>query len=546
MYDYVIIGAGSAGCVLANRLSEDSTVKVLLLEAGGPDTRQEIHIPAAFSKLFKSPLDWAYETEPQPHLANRKLYWPRGKMLGGSSSMNAMMYIRGNRTDYDAWREQGNQGWSFADVLPYFKKMEHEERGASEYHGTTGPLNIADLRTVNPLTRAFLAASDEVGLPRTDDFNGPQQEGMSLTQVTQKQGKRQSTAVAYLKPVMNRPNLKVITQAQATRILFEGKRAIGVAYQQRGTVHQVHATREVILSGGATNSPQLLLLSGVGPASHLMSLGIPLVHHMPGVGHNLQDHLAMTTAFSCTQPVTLASAENLSNILGFLLFKTGPLTSNVGEAAGFLKTRPDLPAPDLELVFAPVYFIEHGFGNPAGHGFTIGAVLLQPESRGRITLRSPDPLAPPVIEPNYLATATDLRTLVEGVKLARRIAQTRAFTSYRGEEILPGHNAQTDEAIAEQIRQHAQTLYHPVGTCKMGSDPLAVVDEQLRVRGVEGLRVVDASVMPAIPRGHTNAPTIMIAEKAADLIKLDKQTGARAAQIVSTIPGRSDDAHSHM
>jgi choline dehydrogenase len=540
MYDYVIIGAGSAGCVLAHRLSEDSTVSILLLEAGGPDTRQEIHIPAAFSKLFKSPQDWAYETEPQPHLANRKLYWPRGKMLGGSSSMNAMMHIRGHCSDYNTWCEQGNQGWSFADVLPYFKKLELEERGASEYHGTTGPLHVADLRTVNLLTRAFLEASDEVGLPRTDDFNGPQQEGVSLTQVTQKQGKRHSAAVAYLKPVMNRPNLKVITQAQATRILFEEQRAVGVAYQQDGNVHQVRATREVILSGGAINSPQLLLLSGVGPAEHLMTLGIPVVHDVPGVGHNLQDHLSIGTAFRCTQPVTLASAEKLSNILRFLLLKTGPLTSNIAEAAGFLKTRPQLCAPDLELIFAPAYFLEHGFGNPAGHGFTVGAVLLQPESRGRITLHSPDPLAPPAIEPNYLATAADLETLVEGVKLARRIAQARAFDSYRGEEVLPGPNAQTDEAIAEQIRQHAQTLYHPIGTCKMGSDSLAVVDGQLRVRGVKGLRVVDASVIPTIPRGHTNAPTIMIAEKAADLIRWEVRS------LCSAIPGHAGPRNEHI
>lgn len=539
MFDYVIIGAGSAGCVLANRLSEDPSVRVLLLEAGGPDRKQEIHIPAAFAKLFKTPYDWAYETEPQPHLGNRRLFWPRGKMLGGSSSMNAMMYIRGHRADYDGWRDQGNQGWGFAEVLPYFKKSEHEERGASEYHGVDGPLNVADLRTVNPLTRAFLEASAEIGLPRTDDFNGPQQEGMSLTQVNQKQGKRHSAATAYLKPALNRPNLKVITQAQATRILFEGKRAVGVAYQQDGKAEQARATREVILAGGAINSPQLLLLSGIGPAEQLISLGIQVVHHLPGVGQNLHDHLLAISAFHCTQPVTLASAEKLSHILSFLLLKNGPLTSNVGEAAGFLKTRPTLPAPDLEMIFAPVYFIEHGFGNPPGHGFSIGAILIQPESRGQITLRSPDPLAPPAIQPNYLSTPADVKTLVEGMKLARRIAQASAFAPYRGEEVMPGPNAQTDEAIAEQIRQHAETLYHPVGTCKMGSDPLAVVDGELRVRGVEGLRVVDASVMPTIPRGHTNAPTIMIAEKAADLIRQSARATTRTAQVTSTTLGRA-------
>ncbi len=534
MYDYVIVGAGSAGCVLANRLSEDPGVRVLLLEAGGPDRKQEIHIPAAFAKLFKTPYDWAYETEPQAHLGNRRLYWPRGKMLGGTSSMNAMMYIRGHRADYDGWRDQGNQGWSFAEVLPYFKKSEHEERGASEYHGIGGPLNVADLRTVNPLTRAFLAAAGEIGLPATDDFNGPTLEGMSLTQVTQKQGKRHSTATAYLKPALGRPNLTVLTGAQATRILFEGKRAVGVAYQQNGKEEQARAAREVILSGGAINSPQLLLLSGIGPAAQLMALGVPVVHDLPGVGQNLQDHLVAITAHSCTQPVTLASAEKLNHILSFLLFKNGPLTSNVAEAAGFLKTRPTLPAPDLEMIFAPVYFIEHGFSNPPGHGFSIGAILLQPESRGSITLRSSDPLAPPAIQPNYLSTPADSKTLIEGVKLARRIAQAAAFAAYRGEEVVPGPNAKTDQAIAEQIRQHAQTLYHPVGTCKMGRDPLAVVDEYLRVRGVEGLRVVDASVMPTVPRGHTNAPTIMIAEKAADFIKQSAKAAMRAAQASST------------
>ncbi len=533
MDDYVIIGAGSAGCVLANRLTEDPRVRVLLLEAGGPDNKQEIHIPAAFAKLFKTPLDWAYETEPQPHLGNRRLFWPRGKMLGGSSSMNAMMYIRGHRADYDGWRDQGNQGWGFAEVLPYFKKLEHEERGASEYHGTGGPLNVADLRTVNPLTRAFLEASAELGLPRTDDFNGPQQEGMSLTQVTQKQGKRHSTAAAYLKPAMSRPNLRVITQAQATRVLFEGKRAVGVAYQQNGKTEQARATREVLLAGGAINSPHLLLLSGIGPVEQLMALGVQVIHHLPGVGQNLHDHLLAVTAFRCTQPVTLASAEKLSNILSFLLLKNGPLTSNIGEAAGFLKTRPTLPAPDLEMIFAPVYFIEHGFGNPPGHGFSIGAVLLQPESRGYIALRSPDPLAPPAIQPNYLSTPTDTQTLIEGMRLARRIAQASAFAAYRGEEVVPGQSVQTDEALAGQLRQHAETLYHPVGTCKMGSDPLAVVDGELRVRGVEGLRVVDASVMPTIPRGHPNAATIMIAEKAADLIKQGMRATTHTAYVSS-------------
>jgi choline dehydrogenase len=539
MFDYVIVGAGSAGCALANRLSEDPQVRVLVLEAGGPDRKQEIQIPAAFAKLFKTSFDWAYETEPQAHLGNRRLYWPRGKMLGGSSSMNAMMYIRGHRHDYDAWRDQGNPGWGFAEVLPYFRRLENEERGASEFHGVGGPLNIADLRTVNPLTRAFLAGAQEIGIPATIDFNGLQQEGVGLTQVTQKRGKRHSTAVAYLKPALSRANLEVTTWAQATRILFEGGRAVGLAYLHDGKTEQVRAKREVILAGGAINSPQLLLLSGVGSAEQLSPMGIKVIRDLPGVGQNLQDHLVAIAAFQCTQPITLASAERLSNIMKFLLFKDGPLTSNIAEAAGFVKSRSTLPAPDLELIFAPVYFIDHGFGNPPGHGFTIGAVLLQPESRGQITLGSPDPLAPPLIQPNYLSTPSDATTLVDGVKLARRIAQASAFATYRGEEIIPGPSAQSDEAIAEQVRHYAQTLYHPVGTCKMGSDPLAVVDEELRVRGVEGLRVVDASVIPTVPRGHTNAPTVMIAEKAADLIRQGAKAKTHATQISSMNRGRA-------
>jgi choline dehydrogenase len=489
------------------------------LEAGGPDQKQEIHIPAAFSKLFKSPVDWAYETEAQPHLQNRKLYWPRGKMLGGSSSMNAMMYIRGNRHDYDSWRDLGNEDWGFSEVLPYFKKTEHQEHGPSEYHGVGGPLNVADLRSPNPLSHAFIEAGAEVGLSRNNDFNGSTHEGVGFAQVTQKQGKRHSTADAYLKPALSRPNLTVHTGAHVTGLLFEKTRAIGIAYTRDGRPDQARVNREVILCGGTINSPQLLLLSGIGPADQLRTLNIPVVVDLPGVGENLQDHLAMAVVYQCTQPVTLASAETMGNILNFLLFKKGPLTSNIAEAAAFIKTKPGLPAPDLEIIFAPVYFLDHGFGNPAGHGFTFGTVLLAPESRGRITLCTSDPFEPPVIQPNYLSSEADLRVLVEGVMLARRLAQTRAFDPYRGTEVVPGLQAQSDQSITDCICAYAQTLYHPVGTCKMGNDPMAVVDAQLRVRGVEGLRVVDASVMPTIISGHTNAPTIMIAERAADLIK---------------------------
>jgi choline dehydrogenase len=519
MFDYIIIGAGAAGCVLANRLTEDSKTKVLLLEAGGPDKKQEIHIPAAFSKLFKTSHDWAYETEPQEHLNNRKLYWPRGKMLGGSSSMNAMIYIRGNPRDYDAWESAGLEGWGFKDALHYFKKSENQERGANEYHGAGGPLNVADLRTINPVSRAFIEAAKEHGFPLNNDFNGPQQEGVGFYQVTQKNGKRCSAAAAYLKPILKRANLTIRANAQATSLLFEHNRAVAVRYVQNGASEQARASREIILCGGAVNSPQLLMLSGVGPADDLRSLSIPVTADLPGVGENLQDHLATFIAYKCSQPVTLASAEKLGNVFSFLLFKKGPLTSNVAEAGGFVKTKSDLPAPDLQFHFAPVYFIHHGFTQVEGHGFTFGPTLLQPKSVGRLRLRSNDPFAPPAIEPNYLASESDMQVLVEGFKFARALARQKSFAPFCGDEVYPGAQFESESDITEYVRNSAETLYHPVGTCKMGSDQMAVVDARLRVRGVEGLRVVDASVMPKIVSGNTNAPTIMIAEKAADMIK---------------------------
>ena len=518
-YDYIVVGAGAAGCILAARLTEDSRGRVLLLEAGGEDRPRETRIPAAFSKLFKGPLDWNYSTEPEPHAHNRQLYWPRGKVLGGSSAINAMIYIRGNRLDYDHWKSLGNDGWGYDDVLPYFIKSENQEHGGSQFHGSGGPLCVSDLRYVNPLTRAFLAGAAELGIPANADFNGAAQEGAGLYQVTQRAGQRHSGADAYLKPAMGRANLKVITGALATRVLLEGARAVGVAYIKNDASENAFADHEVILSGGAINSPQLLLLSGIGPAQELQKAGFRAAHNLPGVGKNLQDHPMVSVGYLCKQPVSMASAESLGNIVRYLCFKRGPLTSNVAEAGIFARTREGLATPDLQLIFGPAYYVNHGFDTHKEHCFGFGPTLIAPESRGEITLRSRDPLAAPAIRANYLSTGNDLRVIVEGVKLCRQIAHTKAFQPYCGDELIPGTPVTTDAQLSEFVRGALQTLYHPVGTCKMGNDEMAVVDSRLRVRGMERLRVVDASVMPRIIAGNTNAPTVMIAEKASDLIR---------------------------
>ncbi len=517
-FDYVIVGAGSAGCVLAARLSEVSSTRVLLLEAGGAESPRELAIPAAFSKMFKSACDWAYETEPEPALDGRRLYWPRGKVLGGSSALNAMVYMRGHRADYDRWAELGNAGWSFTDVLPYFRRAEDQRRGASAYHGTGGPLRVSDLRTVNPLSRAFVAAGLELGFPANADFNGPDQLGFGLYQVTQRHGRRESAATAYLRPVRRRPNLEIRTGAHATRVLLERGRAAGVEYVGGGQRGRARATREVLLCGGTVNSPQLLMLSGIGPADHLRSLGIDVACELPGVGENLQDHLAIMVAYECRRPVTLANAERVASLLSYLLLRRGPLTSNVAEAGAFVTTQPGARLPDIQFHFGPAWFVEHGFGNPAGHGFTFGPTLLRPQSRGRVRLRSADPLMPPAIHANYLTQSADVAPLVAGIRLSRRLAATRAFGDFCGGETAPGPTVSDDQGLAAYLRARVETLYHPVGTCRMGADAGAVVDARLRVHGVEGLRVVDASVMPTIVGGNTNAPTIMIAEKAAELI----------------------------
>ena len=532
-YDYIVVGAGSAGCVLANRLSSDRHVRVLLLEAGERDSAKEVHIPAAFNKLFKTKRDWAYETEPEPELGGRRLYWPRGRMLGGSSSLNAMIYVRGNAVDYDGWRAAGNEGWGWSDVRPLFRDMETNARGASEHHGTDGPLCVSDLRCVNAVSRAFVEAARERGLTVNDDFNGPQQEGFGFYQVTQRNGRRCSAAAAFLKPALARPHLSVLTGAHATRVVMEGGKAAGVEFRHRGVVKNARAQREIVLCGGAINSPQLLMLSGIGPADDLRQLGIGVVADVPGVGANLQDHVVVGVYYHCRRPVTLETAETLPNLLRYLMLHDGPLTTNVAEAGGFVRTQPHLRAPDLQFHFAPAFFLDHGFTRPGGCGFTIGPTLLQPRSRGRVRLRSADPFAAPAIHANYFHARDDFAPLIAGMRMARDLAGTSALAGFAGDEYLPGTRVVTDADLERYIRERCETLYHPVGTCKMGGDADAVVDAQLRVRGVERLRVADASVMPTIVRGNTNAPTMMIGERAAAMML----ESARSQQLLAQPAG---------
>ncbi|MDX6434674.1 MAG: hypothetical protein QOE54_7040 [Streptosporangiaceae bacterium] len=512
-YDYVIVGAGSAGCVLAARLSEDPDITVALLEAGGRDDKTEIQVPAAFPKLFKTGYDWNFSTAKQAELENRELYWPRGRMLGGSSSLNAMMWVRGHQADYDGWELPG---WSYADVLPYFTKAEHRDgSNAGEVYGTDGPLWISEQRDPNPTTQAFLAACAAAGLTRLAELNEPSNEGFAQTPVTQKRGRRWSAADAYLHPVAKRPNLTVITGAHAKRIVFEGSRATGVEYGDT----TVTATREVIVTAGAIGSPQLLILSGIGDPEQLRELGIEPIRELPEVGQHLEDHLSVAVLRQCPREVTLASADSLWNLARWLLFKKGPFTSNVGEAVAFIRSDPALEAPDLELIFAPGPFINHGLEPPAGHGITVGVVLLQPDSIGRLRISSTDPAVTPQIDPRYLTGESDLRRLMYGMRKAEELLASEPFAPYAAEPMEPYPGADDDETLARYIREHSETLYHPVGTCRMGADEASVVDPELRVRGIEGLRVADASVMPRINRGHTHAPTIMIGEQAAALIR---------------------------
>jgi len=526
VYDYVIVGAGSAGCVLALRLTENPATRVLLLEAGPPDNADEIHIPAALNLLFQSTHDWDFHTVPQERAAGRAIYWPRGRMLGGSSSMNAMIYIRGNQHDYDTWRDEyGCSGWGYADLVPYFRRAERNSRGADAYHGGTGPLSVSDLSFQSPTTKAWVAAARECGLPANDDFNGAQQDGSGFYQVTQADGRRCSAADAYLRPAMARPNLEVKTDVHATKVVVEGGRAAGVRYLERGTEETAYVQGEVIVSAGAVGSPQLLMLSGIGPADQLRELGITVMVDSPGVGDNLSDHPVVPAMWRTPKVPALWEKAGPKNLFRWQLRHSGPLTSNIAESGGFSRTRPSLPAPDLQWHALPTPFLDQGLADPQTRAFTLLITLVDVGSRGRIWLRSADPRHKPAIDPAYLSDSTDIAPMVEGVRMAREFAVASQLAKVCTEELAPGPGVHTDAEVREWIRRDLGTLYHPAGTCAMGGDSrlaltkiTSVVDPELRVRGVERLRVVDASVMPVVPRGNTNAPTIAIAERAADLI----------------------------
>ena len=531
-FDYIVVGAGSAGCVLANRLSADPDHSVLLIEAGGKDRNPLFRLPLLMGRLFHSgTYNWRYHTEPVPSLGGRSLYWPRGKVLGGSSTINGMVYVRGNRHDYDRWAQMGLAGWSYDEVLPVFRRSEGHVHRDGAYHGRSGELTVCRARGNNPLFDAFIEAGRQAGHPVNDDFNGPEQQGFGRYDFTIRRGKRCSTSAAFLRPIQHRPNLTIRTDCLVRRVVVEGDRATGIEIAQRVDARTIRAEREVILCAGTVNSPQLLMLSGIGPGDELKRHGIEVTHELPGVGRNLQDHVDCVIAYACTQPITLhrnLRADRLiGSVIAGMLFGRGIATTFPYEAGAFLKTRPDLLAPDIQVHFMPA--LEHGanlhfpkpFGKPPlkeTHGFSLRVGPINPASRGWVGLRSADPADAPLIQPNYLQSEADCRTTIAGIRMVREVIGQPVFAGYRGRELAPGDTVKSDGELTAWLRANAMTTFHPVGTCRMGTDPMAVVDARLAVHGITGLMVADASVMPTIVSGNTNAPTIMIGEKAAEFI----------------------------